>query len=685
MSVPNLSGLTQVSLFQQDDPIRVHHKETSQQVLDVWEFEMTKINAIIDLTGTPPSAQITEAMRANFQTALQNMVTFAKFGFTYDIEISPGPPPVNKTVTDRITVEMAQDLDNLLRTIESAHPGAQFTGGIPTISIEAVRAWRDFAEATPVIKQIVQHMNSARAVGGVWNDNGTYLDGVVNSRGILQVGSLQSMIELLYVKTGNELLADNLESLESALRVNQNALESLTSLQGMHNQIAAFSKGKSSIELGVQYTGFFDASGIPIIPASNSNDPPTEPPPVAFDANGNDNKAVNAYAKDGGLATTFFEAITPRLAPGMASIYDVMDAFNKANTALSSLGYATKVTNAYSALVAAEAALANPSNWLGPETGSTVRSNLVKAIKEYNEVIIPFNSFMEEFKKQLQPYIELLGLKEGEKFSDKGIGGPIASLIPVQTAIPPIPPFTSSEIPYPSTGSANGATSTAAELTAFRAQINAFLPQLSPLINPSIPALLPTTYSPLTFTQIAIDTFAKNLYSGVVINGDPSKSLSPIANIDMAIKIQQQYVLLNQQIDELALQSNQSGNPNSLLAKLTIVRNDLKNAGIESLSFISAGAIDSMDAGTLRNVITGITDFANKWIIDGLANQSDSFSGKIQENLGSAITSAQSLNDQQKEETRRFLFLFEEFYKSASAILTKITQILEKMAQNINR
>lgn len=59
--------------------------------------------------------------------------------------------------------------------------------------------------------------------------------------------------------------------------------------------------------------------------------------------------------------------------------------------------------------------------------------------------------------------------------------------------------------------------------------------------------------------------------------------------------------------------------------------------------------------------------------------------GDGQQNLTFAITSAQNLNDTQKEKVRQFLFVFEEYYKSASAILQRISQIVEKMAQNISR
>lgn len=59
--------------------------------------------------------------------------------------------------------------------------------------------------------------------------------------------------------------------------------------------------------------------------------------------------------------------------------------------------------------------------------------------------------------------------------------------------------------------------------------------------------------------------------------------------------------------------------------------------------------------------------------------------GDAQNSLSLAITSAEGLNDTQKESVRNFMFVFEEFYKSASAVLQRISQMIEKMASNISR
>jgi len=71
------------------------------------------------------------------------------------------------------------------------------------------------------------------------------------------------------------------------------------------------------------------------------------------------------------------------------------------------------------------------------------------------------------------------------------------------------------------------------------------------------------------------------------------------------------------------------------------------------------------------------------WIYDGYSVSDQIDSGVYQRNLTQAITSAQNLNDTQKEDLRRFMYLFEQFYKSASAVLQAIDRMVNKMAQNI--
>ncbi len=96
---------------------------------------------------------------------------------------------------------------------------------------------------------------------------------------------------------------------------------------------------------------------------------------------------------------------------------------------------------------------------------------------------------------------------------------------------------------------------------------------------------------------------------------------------------------------------------------------------------------------TLAQNITTAGDKAvalYRWLTDGnpisdLYRINTIQQGDVQKVLSQGITSAESLNDTQKESVRNFLFVFEEFYKSASAVLQRISQMIEKMASNISR
>ncbi len=98
------------------------------------------------------------------------------------------------------------------------------------------------------------------------------------------------------------------------------------------------------------------------------------------------------------------------------------------------------------------------------------------------------------------------------------------------------------------------------------------------------------------------------------------------------------------------------------------------------------------DASTGQPVIS-TTTVANasagfkKWMLDNYSafnSPNVSQAGQYQQNITFAITAGENLNDTQKETVRNFLFIFEEYYKSAASALQAITQIIQKMAQNIS-
>jgi len=59
--------------------------------------------------------------------------------------------------------------------------------------------------------------------------------------------------------------------------------------------------------------------------------------------------------------------------------------------------------------------------------------------------------------------------------------------------------------------------------------------------------------------------------------------------------------------------------------------------------------------------------------------------GEFQRHLNDAVVSSQALNDTEREELRRVMFVYEEFYKSATAMLSRMTQLIERIGGAINR
>lgn len=91
---------------------------------------------------------------------------------------------------------------------------------------------------------------------------------------------------------------------------------------------------------------------------------------------------------------------------------------------------------------------------------------------------------------------------------------------------------------------------------------------------------------------------------------------------------------------------------------------------------------------TVKSHLPEDEDDVEDWILDNYdkaADPSSSTAGDLQQEITFAISAAQNFNDSQKEAVNRYLFVFEEYYKSAGAILQKINDIITHIAQNIAR
>ncbi|WP_068467231.1 hypothetical protein [Candidatus Protochlamydia phocaeensis] len=96
------------------------------------------------------------------------------------------------------------------------------------------------------------------------------------------------------------------------------------------------------------------------------------------------------------------------------------------------------------------------------------------------------------------------------------------------------------------------------------------------------------------------------------------------------------------------------------------------------------GVTANMTSAELK---TALKSAVSSWIMDNqnqlISSTAYSDTGSIQNNITQALSSAQTLNDQQKQLVQNYMFIFEQFYQSASIVLKKMMDTIEKMTQGI--
>ncbi len=182
------------------------------------------------------------------------------------------------------------------------------------------------------------------------------------------------------------------------------------------------------------------------------------------------------------------------------------------------------------------------------------------------------------------------------------------------------------------------------------------------------------------------DAFADNDYQDGYQNALKMAFYSPLgvqvnitgADVNDFIDVQNKLVQLKDQLTAI--------NPDSpLIEKITTVLSDMAEAPSDTNDML-AGSQPLIMTDSGQVIGTNAENPLNRllfWISDDYQVQDAIDSGINQRNLTDAIVSAQGLNDQQKQDLQRFMYLFEQFYKSASSMLQAIDRMIGKMAQNI--
>lgn len=175
------------------------------------------------------------------------------------------------------------------------------------------------------------------------------------------------------------------------------------------------------------------------------------------------------------------------------------------------------------------------------------------------------------------------------------------------------------------------------------------------------------------YNSLASSLFGRPIDVIVNYNGqNPQDVLNQVAQIRQSLSLQLQQL---DQLNPPKLSSTGLAirDPNSLAGSIATVLSDM------------AKFFDPTNSGTL--VIT--QSAMESWLIDNLNTHLNNnnasaanAAGIIQKNLEAAIQAATNLNDTQKEQFQRYMFVFQEFYKSAASMLTTINQIIQTMAQH---
>jgi hypothetical protein len=177
------------------------------------------------------------------------------------------------------------------------------------------------------------------------------------------------------------------------------------------------------------------------------------------------------------------------------------------------------------------------------------------------------------------------------------------------------------------------------------------------------------------FSEATIQAYVDAIRGGAT-SGDTLTGSTPGVYVDLNNNTYDTNALTNQGNKAL---TRIIQNLDFLLNRLNGVAGSEKTALGERLTSIKTDlqALMPPPIGTGTTEGSGIV----KWVTDyGTGREGD-----YQRKLSDAVTASQALNDTKREELSRVMFVYEEFYKSATAILSRLTQLIERIAGAISR
>lgn len=515
----------------------------------------TSLFITINGKSTGGTLPLTPTTQGNVETAINDLKSLMS-GLTLPVDPSD---PNSITKTYYMTTDMLGGLNALFKSLSFVISPSLLvpTSTVPIVfpSLADAQKWQDIVAATGILQSL--------------------FNAPINSR------SFQAMVELDYVKTGNEVLSAQMSKLQNSLTITQNALDNLGNLQSLHNNIVVDNKSGFSAITGFQW---------------NKKDQSAS----AFQ---------NLYTA---AASAFYkQPLSPRIAAQAGDSYVMND---------------STITQMVASMQGP-----NPSSFNGNigNFDATPASNADGLLPTYNFAVLnitPSQSFLTQYG------LTFGGQAGSVKFYTTSNPTIMAAVNTLRAAVLDTQNYTTTNV--------NGIVTIKPN--------NVVDPKGAPIMD----------------------------YLGAI----PSSVLTP--NTGSIAQLIAYRSALSTQITNLTAQN---GGPtvaivaNSLLDRLTKVLADIDKY------FKTSTNQRPTSSTTAFSAFSGFY----AWMIDSYNQRTNAINasqaGQIQQNLTFAITTAQSTNTSQQNSVRQFLYVFEEYYKSASAILQQLTDMINRMAQGIAR
>lgn len=609
---------------------KVHYEWTVDVVASQYKNAIEKFKKVA--TTTPVAANDV----ADMQKAIDQLVKLLRDGVNAPVNPDNPDAPFSNWY---VTTEMGGGIDRLFRSLRAAGIKIIEIPGVPTptITLEQAKLWKDQTILSPEIMNVL-----TLAAGAVDRNR-----------------SLQALVELEYVKEGNDLLNNALKDLEGALDTTKGALDILNQLQQLHNKVEVKNPNSLGFDITTPHGGtstnakpYIDAYGSVAKPHFSTPITPTLPPSLSL------------------VPPPGYELIQSGL-----TIPDNAYALPVSGQTFDTIRYLT--TSNQDALNVPPkifppnfiAKIGVPFTPMGG-TGTLTITNIPSVPANSQVIILPNNT-------NIPTSVRL-------KYS---INTFPSTITVVSNAIPPVTSQYQVFLAAPNDLAKQETFKTdLANTLAFNigAQTSSISNSYKMITNPNAAMLNVLNY--FGFQKLTPTSTNDRVYfkwippTASAPNGFMSQVISEgTAAIKQLIKLRED---IRNQIAQLIpiTPGGDKGteDSNSLLARLRVV---LK--GIED-NFKTSQGTQPTSTTTDTAAFSGF----QRWMLDNYDQRfktTENKAGGLQADITFAISAGQSLNDTQKEGVRRYLFIFEEYYKSASAILQKITQIVERMAQGITR